>query len=113
MDVDLLKSLYESSTMTVMVGDTTSANIFMDTGTGQGSILSPLIFDLFINALLRLITSSGISHGVANVPGFNHLAFVDDLSLFVSSEEDANRLLLLVKQFEAVSYTHLTLPTKA
>ena len=76
-----------------------SAAIQLDTGTVQGSALSPLIFDLFINALLRLIDYTGISHRVRRVPVWDHQAFADDLSLYVSSMEDANTLINIVSAF--------------
>jgi len=69
-------------------------------GTVQGSALSPLLFDLFINALLRLLDSTGISHRVQGVPDWNHQAFADDLSLYVGSTEDANTLLDIVSEFQ-------------
>jgi len=72
----------------------------MDRGTAQGSTLSPLLFNLFLNALLRLLEASGIGHGVAGVRDFNHLAFADDLSLLVASTADAATLLGIIKRFE-------------
>ena len=63
------------------------------TGTVQGSVLSPLLFDLFINALLRLLDSTGISHKVRNAPDWNHQAFADDLSLYTENTADADILL--------------------
>jgi hypothetical protein len=69
-------------------------------GTVQGSTLSPLLFDLFINALLRLLDSTGISHRVRGVPDWNHQAFADDFSLYVCSTEDANTLLSIVSEFQ-------------
>jgi len=50
-DVWLLKNTYENSSMRVQVGGEGTAAIQLDTGTVQGSVLSPLLFDLFINAL--------------------------------------------------------------
>jgi len=82
------------------VGSKSSAAIQLDTGTVQGSALSPLLFDLFINALLRLLDSTGISHRVRGVPDWNHQAFADDLSLYVGSTDDANTLLEIVSQFQ-------------
>jgi len=67
-DVWLLKNIYENSSMRVQVSGEYTAAIQLDTGTVQGSILSPLLFDLFINALLRLLDSTGISHNVRNAP---------------------------------------------
>ena len=86
-DLSLLSSIYEHSTMRIHVGSKSSAAIQLDTGTVQGSALSPLLFDLFINALLRLLDSIGISHRVRGVPDWKYQAFADDLSLYVSSTE--------------------------
>ena len=101
-DVSLLSSIYEHSTMRIQVGSKSSAAIQFHTGQVQGSALSPLLFDLFINALLRLLDSTGISHRVRGVPDhdWNHQAFADDLSLYVGSTDDANTLLDIVSQFQ-------------
>jgi len=99
-DVSLLSSIYERSTMRILVGNERSAAIQLDTGTVQGSALSSFLFDLFINALLRLLDSTGILHRVRGVPEWNLQAFADDLSLYVSSTEDANTLLKLVGSFQ-------------
>jgi len=92
-DVWLLKNIYENSSMWVQVGGEDTAAIQLDTGTVQGSVLSPLLFDLFINALLRLLDSTGISHKVRNAPDWNHQAFADDLSLYTENTADADILL--------------------
>jgi len=86
--------------MRIQVGSKSSADIQLDTGTVQGSALSPLLFDLLINAILRLIDSTGIFHRVRGVPDWNHQVFADDLSLYVSSTEDANNLLDIVSEFQ-------------
>jgi len=67
-DESLLSSIYEHSSMRIQVGSKSSAAIQLDTGTVQGSALFPLLFDLSINALLRLLDSTGISHRVRDVP---------------------------------------------
>jgi len=66
---------YENSSTRVQVGGEGTAAIQMDTGTVQGSVLPPLLFDFFINALLRMLDSTGISHKVRNAPDWNHQAF--------------------------------------
>ena len=99
-DLDLIKALYEKANMSITVEGQNSAQVTMDCGTAQGSTLSPLLFNLFINALLRLLEASGIGHGVAGVRDFNHLAFADDLSLLVESTTDAEKLLSIVRNFE-------------
>ena len=98
-DVSLLSSIHEHSTMRIQVGSKSSAAIQLDTETVQGSALSPLLFNLFINALLRLL-DSGISHRVRGVPDWNHQAFADDLSFYVGSTDDADTLLDIVSEFQ-------------
>jgi len=67
-DVWLLKNIYENSSMRVQVGGKYTSVIQLDTGTVQGLVFTPLLFDLFINALLRLMDSADISHKVRNTP---------------------------------------------
>jgi len=80
-------------------GEGTSA-VQLDTGTVQGLVLFPLMFDLFINALLRLLDSAGISHKVWNALDWNHQAFADDFSLYSENTADADILLKLVQKFQ-------------
>jgi hypothetical protein len=61
-DIDLIKSFYDLASMLLYVGEHETADIFMDTGTTQGSALSLLLFILFINALLRLFDHSELHH---------------------------------------------------
>ena len=61
-DVSLLSSIYEHSTMRIQVGRKSSAAIQLDTGTGTRLCPFPPPVDLFINALLRLLESTGIFH---------------------------------------------------
>ena len=86
--------------MKITVGTGCSAPIQLDTGTVQGSVLSPLLFDLFLNALLRLLDATGITHGIKRTPQWNHAAFADDLSIYVCTVRDANKLLDVKHEFE-------------
>jgi len=97
-DVSLLSRIYEHSTMRIQMGSKSSAAFQLDTGTVQGSALSPPLFDLLINSFLRLLI--GISHRVRGVSDWNHQAFADDLSLYVGSTDDANTLLDIVREFQ-------------
>jgi len=67
-DVDLLGQIYEGATVRLVPNDEQSATITFNTGVAQGNITSPQLFNIFINALLRMLTVTGqnedISHGL-------------------------------------------------
>ena len=86
--------------MVLSIDGKLSASISMDTGTAQGSTLSPLLFKLFINVLFRCLDSTGVTHNVQGALVVNSLGFTDDLSLCVGNERDGNTLLEIVKKFE-------------
>jgi len=62
-DDDLLEQIYESATVRLAPNDAESATITFDTGVAQGSITSPQLFNIFINALLRMLTATGQNLG--------------------------------------------------
>jgi len=58
-DIDLLEQIYDSATVCLAPNDAESATITFDTsGVAQGSITSPQQFNIFINALLRMLTAT-------------------------------------------------------
>jgi len=67
-DVDLLKQIYEGATVRLAPNNEESATITFNTGVAQGSITSPQLFNIFMNALPRMLTVTGqnedISHGL-------------------------------------------------
>ena len=83
-----------------------TAPIQLDTGTVQGSVLPSLLFDLFLNALLP----TGITHGNRRTPQWNHAAFADDLSIYVCTVRDANKLLDVIHEFEFWSGLRISIP---
>ena len=96
--------------MKITVGTGCSALIQLDTGTVQGSVLFPLLFDSFLNALLRLLDATGITHGIKRTPQWNHAAFTDDLSIYVCTFRDANKLLDVIHEFEFWSGLRISIP---
>jgi len=98
-DVDLLEQIYESATICLVPNDAESETFTFDTGEAQGSITSPQLFNIFINALLRMLTATrqnqGISHGwqigkdqddssqdADHGYQFNKLGLIDYISIF-------------------------------
>jgi len=109
-DVDFLEDLYSKSWMKITVGTGCSSPIQLDTGTVQGSAFSPLLSDLFLNALLRLLDATGITHGIKRTPQWNHAAFADDLSIYVCTVRYANKLLDVIHEFEFWSGLWISIP---
>jgi len=69
-DVDLLEQVHASATVCLALNDAESPTITFDTSVAQGRITSPQLFNIFINALLQMLTatgqnlSRGVSHGL-------------------------------------------------
>jgi len=65
--VDFLEDLFSNSWMKIQVGADCTAPTQLDTGIVQGSVLSPLFFDLFLNALLRMLDAADHTLGVSKL----------------------------------------------
>jgi hypothetical protein len=106
-DVDLLKSFYEYTTVRVPQTEMGSARTTFNTGEAQGSVLSPLIFSLFINALSRYLddircTKNG-SHDLPNIAPFCRILFADNMTLLAQNDENMQKLMNGIQAFEAWS----------
>jgi len=99
-DIDLLKSLYEHTTVRLPQTDMGSVKITFNTG----CVLSPLLFSLFINALSRYLTDividKRIHHGLPNIAPFNHILLADDMTLIAQDSVGMQTLLDAIQEFE-------------
>lgn len=92
-DVDLLASLYRASPFRVSTPFGETCDIRVGRGCRQGCVLSPLVFDLFVNLLLRHLNASGVGAQITDRRTINHKAFADDVGMVVNSPAAAQNLL--------------------
>lgn len=86
---ELIKSMYQNSISRVKCENTLTDSIDIKQGVHLGSVLSPLLFNIFINA-------NGDTLLADNAPiiydsKVNHLLYADDLVLMSSTEEGLQR----------------------
>jgi len=115
-DVYLLEQIYEGITVRLAPNDEKSATITFNTAVAQGSKTSPQLFNIFTNAMLRMLTVTGqnedMSHGLQigkdqkgdnqqdeNGCQFNNIGFIDDISIFADTPEGMQKLLNVVQEF--------------
>ena len=98
--VSILMDIYQGSTYTVQTEEGATAAIPQERGVKQGCPISPLIFNLAIEGLIRGIQSSaarGYSFGEALE--VKCLAYADDLAIAASREEDVRMMLTRLEEF--------------
>ena len=98
-DVDLLETLYRASPFQVVTPFGSTAKIQVGRGCRQGDVLSPLIFDLFVNVLLRYLNESGVGAHVTETGKVNQKAFADDIALVTASLVAAQELMDRLQAF--------------
>ena len=94
----LLRNLYEGREATVRTGHRTTDCFQIGKGLRQGCILSPCLFNLHAEYIMRNAgveeTQAGIKIAGRNI---NNLRYVDDTTFMVDCEEELNSLLMKVK----------------
>ena len=93
-DLRVLRNLYWDQTAAVRVDGELSEYTNIKRGVKQGCVMSPDLFNLYNEVILRnLDESEGLK---ANGENLNNLRYADDTSLLAGSEEDLQRLLNIV-----------------
>ena len=95
----LLRNLYEGQEATVRTGHGTTDWFQKGKGVGQGCILSPCLFNLYAEYIMR---NAGLEEAQAGIKiagrNINNLSCTDDTTLMAESEEELKRLLMNVKE---------------
>src|SRR5574337_909362 len=94
----LLRNLYAGQEATVRTGHGTTDWFQIGKGVGQGCILSPCLFNLYAEYIMR---NAGLEEAQAGIKiagrNINHLIYADDTTLMAESEEELKSLLMKVK----------------
>ena len=94
----LLRNLYAGQEATVRTGHETTDSFQIGNGVPQGCILSPCLFNLYAEYIMR---NAGLEKGQAGIKiagrNINNLRYADNTTLMAESEEELKRLLRKVK----------------
>ena len=91
----LLRNLYAGQEATVRTGHGTTDWFQIAKGVRQGCILSPCLFNLYAEYIIRNAGLEEIKIAGRNI---NHLRYADDTTLIADSEEELKSLLMKVKE---------------
>ena len=95
----LLRNLYAGQEATVRTGHGTTDWFQIGKGVRQGCILSPCLFNIYAEYIMRNAgleeTQAGIKIAGTNI---NNLRYADDTTLMAESEEELKSLLMKVKE---------------
>ena len=95
----LLRNLYAGQEATVTTGHGTTDWFQIRKGVHQGCILSPCLFNLYAEYIMR---NAGLDEAQAGIKiarrNINNFRYADDTTLMAENEEERKRLLMKVKQ---------------
>ena len=95
----LLRNLYAGQEATVRNGHGTTDWFQIGKGTCQGYILSPCLFNLYPEYIMRNTRLDEAQAGIKIARrSINSLRYTDDTALMAESEEDLKSLLMKVKE---------------
>src|SRR5574340_50313 len=97
----LLRNLYAGQEATVRTGHGTTDWFQIGKGMRQGCILSPFLFNLYVEYIMR---NAGLEETQAGIKiagrSINNLRYADDTTLMAESEEELKSLLMKVRSEE-------------
>ena len=93
----LLRNLYAGQEATIRTGHGTTDWIQIGKGVRQGCILSPCLFNLYAEYIMRNPEVEKAQAGI-KIAGRNNLRYADDTTLMEESEEELKSLLMKMKE---------------
>ena len=94
----LLRNLYAGQEATVRTGHGTTDWFQRGQGVRQGCILSPCLFNLYADYIMRSARLDESQTGIKIAGSIDNLRYADDTTLMAESEEDLKSLLMKVKK---------------
>ena len=95
----LLRNLYAGQEATIRTGHGTTYWFQIGKGVCQGCVLSPCLFNLYAEYIMR---NAGLDEAQAGIKvarrTVNNLRYADDTTLMAESEEELKSLLMKVKE---------------
>ena len=94
-----MRNLYAAQEATVRTGHGTTDWVQIGKGVRQGCILSPFLFNLYAEYIMR---NTGLDEAPTGIKiaerNINNLRYADDTTLMAESEEELKSLLMKVKE---------------
>ena len=94
----LLRNLYAGQEATVRTGHGTTDWFQIGEGVHQGCILSPCLFNLYAEYIMRNAGLEETQAGIIARRNINNLRYADDTTLMEESEEELKSLLMKVEE---------------
>ena len=88
--INLLKSLFDNISTRIIIGNSTGRNFKQPFGLLQGSVLSPILYSIYIDDLIKKLKP--ILFKKINNQNYNSVLFADDLAVAVKNEKEAKKV---------------------
>ena len=99
----LCQAIYSGSSQRVRCSEGFTDDIPVNVGIKQGCPLSPLLFNLTLEALLPALNRVTSGYNMENGSRLKQLAYADDLCVVATSKEEITSLLAVIEEFCAWS----------